>query len=272
MGILSESKINLLILPHLSVGKRGFKSRICLVKVLQLILKRMKTGCQWRELSIKEYFGEETVSWQTIYYYFHKWSVDGSFKKVWIHLLKANKSHLDLSSVQLDGSHTPCKRGGVAVGYQGRKSCKTSNSLFLCDNNGQMLAVSSPQSGEHNDLFNINDQFIELLQLLESATISHDGIFLNADPGFDSEVLDELCQEKRIELNVKPNPRNEKERDINYRYFDEELYKKRTRIEHANAWMDAFKALLVRYEKKAETWLALQWLAFITMFIRRLKV
>ena len=79
MGILSESKIKLLILPHLSVGKIGFKSRLCLVKVLQLIFKRMKTGCQWRELSIKEYFGSETVSWQIIYYYFHKWSIDGSF-------------------------------------------------------------------------------------------------------------------------------------------------------------------------------------------------
>lgn len=77
----------------------------------------MKTVFQWRELSIKEYFGEETVSWRTIYFYFHKWSVDGSFKKVWIHLLKANKSHLDLFCVQLDGRHTTCKRGGVAVVY-----------------------------------------------------------------------------------------------------------------------------------------------------------
>lgn len=272
MGIPSESKIKLLILPHLSVGKRGFKSKLCLIKVVQLIFKRLKTGCQWRELSIKEYFMSKKVSWQTIYYCFHKWSVDGSFKKVWIALLQANKRHLDLSSVQLDGSHTPCKRGGVAVGYQGRKSCNTSNSLFLCDNNGQMLAVASPQSGEHNDLFNINNQFLELLQLLESANISHTGIFLNADPGFDSEELATLCYENGIELNVKPNKRNTKNKHNYYRYFDEELYKKRTKIEHANAWMDSFKALLIRYEKKAETWLTLQWMAFIAMFARKLKV
>ena len=110
---------------------------------------------------------------------------------------------------------------GIALGYQGRKSCNTSNSLFLCDNNGQMLAVASPQSGEHDDLFNINDQFIELLQLLESATISYDGVFLNADPGFDSEALAAECYEKGIELNVKVNKKNEKQPDNNYRYFDE---------------------------------------------------
>lgn len=36
--------------------------------------------------------------------------------------------------------------------------------------------------------------------------------------------------------------------------------------------MDAFKALQIRYERKAETWLALQWMAFVTMFARKLKV
>ncbi|SHM73093.1 hypothetical protein SAMN05444267_10841, partial [Chryseobacterium polytrichastri] len=31
-----------------------------------------------RELSLKEYFFNEKVSWQSIYYYFNKWSKDGS--------------------------------------------------------------------------------------------------------------------------------------------------------------------------------------------------
>jgi hypothetical protein len=29
--------------------------------------------------------------WQSIYYYFNKWSKDGSFKRVWINLLQSNK-------------------------------------------------------------------------------------------------------------------------------------------------------------------------------------
>lgn len=80
--------------------------------------------------SIKEHFEEGEVSWQTIYYYFNKWSRDGRFKKVWINILRTNKHMLDLSTTQLDGSHTPVKRGGKSVGYQGRKSCKISSSLF----------------------------------------------------------------------------------------------------------------------------------------------
>lgn len=271
-GIISEDKIERWIIPHLSNGKRGFRTQFSLVKVVLLILKRLKTGCQWRELSLKEYFGDQQISWQSIYYYFNKWSRDGSFRRAWIALLKANHSRLDLSSIQLDGSHTPAKNGGATVGYQGRKSCKTSNSLFLCDNSGQMLSVSSPQSGQHNDLYNIDELLKELLTVLHDADIKTEGLFLNADPGFDGQIFKQACDNAQIEANIKENPRNKIKPDEQYRYFDEELYKRRTKIEHANAWMDSFKALIIRFEKCSFTWIALQWLCFIVLFLRKQKV
>lgn len=236
-----------------------------------LILKRLKTGCQWRELSIREYFEEGETCWQSIYYYFNKWSEDGSFKRVWTALLKQYKSALDLSSIQIDGSHTPAKNGGAAVGYQGRKSCKTSNSLFLCDNKGQMLSVSTTQSGEHNDLYEVVTLFKELLQPLKDADIDCGGLFMNADAGFDNVALRAACKEEEIQANIKTNPRN-KIIANEYVYFDELLYKRRTKIEHANAWMDAFKALLIRFETKISTWMTLQWMAFIVRFCRKLSL
>ncbi|UZT98171.1 hypothetical protein ODZ84_00955 [Chryseobacterium fluminis] len=33
-----------------------------MVKIIQTIIKRLKTGCQWRELSLKDYFGEENTA------------------------------------------------------------------------------------------------------------------------------------------------------------------------------------------------------------------
>ncbi|MFT3946903.1 MAG: hypothetical protein QM763_08010 [Agriterribacter sp.] len=141
-----------------------------------------------------------------MYYYFNKWSKDGSFKKAWINLLSGNKSLVDMSSAQLDGSHTPHLPNGeerlwdIRVG----KLPRTGNSLFLCDNTGQMLAVSKAQCGEHNDLYDIANLFKEMIEVLEHADIGYKGIFLNADPGFDSEELKSLCAENEIELNVKP--------------------------------------------------------------------
>jgi transposase len=208
--ILDVTSIKQWVLPYLSIGRRGFKSKIPLIQVVLAIFYRLKTGCQWRELPLKEFSLEVKMSWQSVYYYFNKWSKDGSWQQVWIHLLQANRSFLDLSSIQLDGSHTPAKRGGEAVGYQGRKSAKTSNSLFLSDNQGQMLAMSTPQSGEHNDLYKITELMQEMITLLANSNIETNGLFLNADAGFDAENLRVFCHQKKIEPNIKSNPRNKK--------------------------------------------------------------
>ena len=80
-GTLGKDTINNWIIPFLSVGKRGFKSNFDLASIFLLILKRLKTGVQWRELPIEVYFEKGEISWQNVYYYFNKWSKDGSFQR-----------------------------------------------------------------------------------------------------------------------------------------------------------------------------------------------
>ena len=75
-GTLCKDTINNWIIPFLSVEKRGFKSNFDLASIFLLILKRLKTGVQWRELPIESYFEEGEISWQNVYYYFNKWSKD----------------------------------------------------------------------------------------------------------------------------------------------------------------------------------------------------
>ena len=79
-GTLDKDTINNWIIPFLSVGKRGFKSNFDLATIFLLILKRLKTEVQWRELPIEVYFEKGEISWQNVYYYFNKWSKDGSFQ------------------------------------------------------------------------------------------------------------------------------------------------------------------------------------------------
>ena len=71
-----------------------------------------------------------------MYARFNAWRQDGSWKTVWLRVLRQNKHWLDCSSGPLDGSHTPAKNGGAAVGYQGRKKARTTTTLFLADNQG----------------------------------------------------------------------------------------------------------------------------------------
>ncbi len=120
------------ILPYLSVGKRGFKSKFDAIIIILLIFKRLKTGYQWRELPIEIYFKKNEISWKTVYYYFNKWSKDGSFKRVWVNLLLENHKKIDLSCVQLDDSLTRVvgKRGNPLVISQERKALRLILSFF----------------------------------------------------------------------------------------------------------------------------------------------
>lgn len=270
MAVLSEDKINRWIVPYLSRGKRGSKLQVAPAHIISGILYRLKTGCQWRELPLKEIFTAPPISWQGVYHHFRKWAKDGSFKNVWLGLLKSQRRLLDLSCVQLDGSQTICKHGGECIGYQTRKAAKSCNSLFLADNKGQMLACSLPVSGAHHDLYEIEQVFKELWTLLQEAGIPTEGLFLNADAGFDSQSFRSICAEMKIQANIACNPRNNAGQD-EYLYFDEQLFKRRNTIERANAWLDSFKALLIRFETKALHWFMLLLLAFSVIFIRKIS-
>ncbi len=91
-------------------------------------------------------------------------------------------------------------------------------------------------------------------------------MFLNADSGFDGKKCRDILRKKEIIANIKENPCNG--HTVHGKYFDPELYKRRSKIEKANAWLDSFKALLVRFE----TWMIMHYLAFTILFLRKIKV
>jgi transposase len=166
-------------------------------QVVEAILYRLKTGCQWRELPMKQFF-RTAYKWNSVYYHFQKWSKDGSWDKVWRVVLEKHKHFLDLSSIQLDGTHTPAKRGGDAVGYQGRKKCSTSNLLIIADNRGIPLACSEPVSGNHNDAYNLVHTTDKMFSSIRASNIRTDGLFLNADAGFDVYEFRQYCGQNEI--------------------------------------------------------------------------
>ena len=251
---------------NLQFGNSLLNTKVKVHEVVEAILYRLKTGCQWRQLPMRQFFRTK-YKWQSVYYHFQKWSKDGSWERVWIILLEKYKSTLDLSSIQLDGTHTPAKRGGQAVGYQGRKKCKTSNMLILTDNQGIPLACSGPVSGNHNDAYKLVETFDEMINSIRLADIPTDGLFLNADAGFDTSDFRDCCYSNDIIANIDHNKRNGAEQE---HLLDELLYKCRFVIERTNAWLDAFKAILVRFETNQIHWKALNLLAFCVILLRQL--
>ncbi|WP_228453955.1 hypothetical protein [Chryseobacterium fistulae] len=129
--------------------------------------------------------------------------------------------------------------------------------------------MGEPVSREHHDLYHIEGTLEEILSLLNEADIEYKGLFLNAYSGFDSKKCRDIMEKKEIIDNIKENPRNGGTK--HEKYFDTELYKSRFKIEKANAWLDSFKALLVRFETLNITWRNLHYLAFSILFLRKIK-
>jgi hypothetical protein len=124
-----------------------------------------------------EKFFSKSYSYKTVFYHFNKWSKLGVWEKVWHSILLKQRSKLDMSSVQLDGSQSRCYKAREAVDFQGRKQSKTTNLLFLSDNQGILLACSKPIAGKHYDTFEIEWQRSQMLQTLEQSQIALEGLF-----------------------------------------------------------------------------------------------
>ncbi|MEC3964905.1 IS5 family transposase [Flagellimonas halotolerans] len=268
--VLDKDIIEMEIVPNIPMPRRGFPPRVALSEIVNAVLYKMKTGVQWEYLPVTSLFSARALTWQGVYYHFRKWCLSGTFYRCWTGILEKYRDRLDLSSVDLDGSHTPALRGGQGVEYQGRKRRKTTNALYLADRQGLPLAMSEPVAGNHNDLYDIEVQFEVVTATLENAKINVEGLFLNADAGFDSKDFRSACAAKEINANVCFNKRNgDVERD---EYFDQELYDERYVIERTNAWMDSFRSLLNRFDTTTESWKGFNYLSFIVLVLKKFKI
>ncbi len=176
---------------------------------------------------------------------------------------------MDLSVSAIDGSHTKALRGGEQVEFQTRKMCKTTNALYLTDNQGLPIAISSPVAGNHHDLYQIGNHLDELFQTLAKANIPIDGLFVNADAGFDSKEFRSKCFEYGIIPNTAINPRNGNNDEIII--FDEMLYQQRYTIERTNAWVDSYRTLLNRFDTTISSWKAFNYIAFMIIFLKKIN-
>ena len=110
---LTEIQFKTIVEPHLSKAKRGYVCKIPRYKMFNYILYLLHTGCQWRELPIDYQYGKPEISWNSVYHHFCKWSKDGSLEKLFRGSILQRNGILNLSEMQLDGSHIVSKKGAL---------------------------------------------------------------------------------------------------------------------------------------------------------------
>ncbi len=109
---VTEAQFEQYFLPHLSTAKRGYVSGIPLYKIFNYIIYKLRTGCQWEFLPMDtNEDGLPEASYQVPYYHFRKWSRDGSMQRIFDASIMTIRGELNLSELNLDGSHSAAKKG-----------------------------------------------------------------------------------------------------------------------------------------------------------------
>ena len=122
---VNETQFQQHFLPHLSTAKRGYASKIPLYKIFNDILYKLRTGVQWEFLPIDDNeSGQPEISYQVPSYHFRKWSRDGSLQKLFDASIMTIKGELNLSELNLDGSHTVAKKGAKVSRIKGGRKRK----------------------------------------------------------------------------------------------------------------------------------------------------
>ena len=196
---------------------------------------------------------------------------DGSWQRAYEAIVQSHRGLLDLSSGHFDGTHTPAKRGGEAVAYQGRKKQKTSNTLWLVDAKGLPVSFSKPVAGNHHDLFQNETYLKSIHKQMNNMNLSTEGLFINADAGFDSKEFRNNCQRYGITPNISSNNRNTNDLGDDYVYFDELLYDSRYIVERTNAWMGSNRILLIRHETILRNWIGWHYMFCIKQWVNEIS-
>lgn len=156
---LTKIELENCVLPFIPKNKRGFPSRIDRCDIFKCIVHKLKTGCQWGCLFVDIESVIPPFSWQTVFYFYRRWSKENVFKQMFDTYLEIQIDKLDTEKLNLDGTHSLVKKAAESSAYQYRKRGKTSKVLIMTDGRGIPISTGDILEGSHNDLYEVVPQF-----------------------------------------------------------------------------------------------------------------
>jgi len=225
----------------------------CLREILNAIFYISKSGCQWRMLP------SDFAPWQTVYYYFRKWKLEGVLEELLnvLHCM-ARKSVgkqespslgiIDSRSVKTS-HHVDTDRG-----IDGNKKIKGRKEHIIVDTLGLPMAINVHEANIHDSkgamptIKKLSCKFPRLCKIL-------------ADGGYQGDLAawtkNKFGWELEVVLRHKEDPKK----------FN--VIPKRWIVERTFSWLENYRRLTIDYEFLTDTAEAMVTVAFIQILLKR---
>ena len=227
--------------------------------VFDAIVYVLRTGCQWQALPRHEYAPPSTV-----HGVYRKWVKAGLFQKAWRRLLAHYDERLgiDWKWQALDGAITKAPLGGEATGPspvdRGKRGTKRS---LLTDRRGAPLSVVVTAANTHDKTVAL--QTLDQLMAERPGKRVYRLHHLCLDKGYD--YVDVVAGVRAREYILHMRQRGQDDRP---KKGAKKHPARRWVVERTHSWMNRFRRLLIRWEKKVENYEAMIHLACVLILYR----
>ncbi len=243
------------IIESLLTNKR--KSKWDLRIIWEAICYITKTGCQWRLLP------EDYPPWQTVYWYFTKWTMDGTIEIAHQEVRKALRRKLDKNEEESVGIIDSCSvrmnaTSGLDRGIDGNKKIKGLKRHMLVDSLGLVIDVVIHAANIHD-----SKGAVEVFEKLEERKYDHPRLkVIFADAGYRGNLKKWL--QKKLEMKLDIIKRTDKSTKW-------EIQPKRWIIERTFAWLLNFRRLVINYERTPEAAMSYIYLAMMCLMVKNIN-
>lgn len=235
------------LLPEYPTSPRGGRPRANLRDVADAIFYRLRTGCQWNAIP------PALAAGSTAHDYFQEWTERGLFEEMW-QLALEEYDHmvgLDWQWQSVDGAMTKAPLGGDKTGKNptDRGKLGTKRSLAT-DAVGIPTGLAVAGANVHD--VRLLEETLEHRHQIAPMTNDNVQVHLCLDKAYDSKEVRALA-ETVYHYTHHIRSRGEEQRELDRKSGEQP---RRWVVERTHGWLNRFRAVLIRWAKKAENHLA----------------